>query len=48
MKRAIAIDWSGAKSGARSRIWLAEVRDGCLTRLESGRDRGRSNRACYR
>lgn len=40
MKRAIAIDWSGAKSGARSRIWLAEVRDGCLTRLESGRDRG--------
>lgn len=40
MKRVIAIDWSGAKSGARSRIWLAEVRDGCLTRLESGRDRG--------
>ena len=39
MKRVIAIDWSGAKSGARSRIWLAEVRDGCLTRLESGRDR---------
>ena len=40
MKRVIAIDWSGAKSGARSRIWLAEVRDGRLTRLESGRDRG--------
>ena len=39
MKRVLAIDWSGAKSGARSRIWLAEVRDGCLTRLESGRDR---------
>jgi diadenosine tetraphosphate (Ap4A) HIT family hydrolase len=39
MKRVIAIDWSGAKSGARSRIWLAEVRDGRLTRLESGRDR---------
>ena len=39
MKRAIAIDWSGAKAGARSKIWLAEVRDGRLTRLESGRDR---------
>ncbi|MDE0004202.1 MAG: HIT domain-containing protein [Rhodospirillaceae bacterium] len=39
MKRAIAVDWSGAKSGARSRIWLAEVRDGRLMRLESGRDR---------
>lgn len=40
MQRVIAIDWSGAKSGARSRIWLAEVRDGRLTRLEPGRDRG--------
>lgn len=39
MKRVIAVDWSGAKSGARSKIWLAEVRDGCLMRLESGRDR---------
>ena len=39
MKRVIAIDWSGAKSGARSKIWLAEVRAGRLTRLESGRDR---------
>ena len=39
MKRVIAIDWSGAKRGARSKIWLAEVRDGRLTRLESGRDR---------
>ncbi len=39
MKRVIAVDWSGAKSGARSRIWLAEVRDGTLMRLESGRDR---------
>ena len=39
MKRSIAIDWSGAKTGARSKIWLAEVRDGRLTRLESGRDR---------
>ena len=39
MKRVIAVDWSGAKSRARSKIWLAEVRDGHLTRLESGRDR---------
>ncbi|WP_419937827.1 HIT domain-containing protein [Candidatus Palauibacter sp.] len=39
MNRAIAVDWSGAKSGERSKIWLAEVRDGRLTRLESGRDR---------
>jgi len=27
--RVIAIDWSGAKSGERTKIWLAEVRDGC-------------------
>ncbi|MDE2662191.1 MAG: HIT domain-containing protein [Gemmatimonadota bacterium] len=40
MTRAIAVDWSGAKSGASSKIWLAEVRDGRLARLESGRDRG--------
>ena len=39
MKRVIAIDWSGAKAGAKSKIWLAEVRDERLTRLESGRDR---------
>ena len=39
MKRVIAVDWSGAKSGARSKIWLAEVCAGRLTRLESGRDR---------
>lgn len=39
MKRVIAVDWSGAKSGARSKIWLAEVRDRRLVRLESGRDR---------
>lgn len=39
MNRVIAVDWSGAKSGARSKIWLAEVRGGRLTRLESGRDR---------
>ena len=40
MTRVIAIDWSGAKSGASSKIWLAEVHDGRLMRLESGRDRG--------
>lgn len=39
MSRVIAVDWSGTKTGARSKIWLAEVRDGRLTRLESGRDR---------
>ena len=39
MKRVIAVDWSGAKAGARSKIWLAEVCGGRLTRLESGRDR---------
>ena len=39
MKRVIAIDWSGAMDRARSKIWLAEVRGGCLIRLESGRYR---------
>ena len=39
MKRVIAVDWSGAKAGARSKIWLAEVCGGRLTRLEAGRDR---------
>ncbi len=35
--RVLAVDWSGAKSGARKKIWLAEVVDGGMTRLESGR-----------
>lgn len=39
IRRVLAVDWSGAQRGARSKIWLAEVRDGRLTRLESGRDR---------
>lgn len=39
MKRVIAVDWSGAKVGASSRIWLAEVCGGRLIRLESGRTR---------
>ena len=38
--RIIAVDWSGAKARPGSRIWLAEARDGVLSRLESGRDRG--------
>ena len=39
MKRVIAVDWSGAKTGAQHKIWLAEVRDGRLERLQSGRNR---------
>ena len=39
MTRVIAVDWSGARTGAKSRIWLAEICSGRLTRLESGRDR---------
>jgi hypothetical protein len=35
----VAVDWSGAKSGAGRRICLAEVVDGRLQRLEGGRDR---------
>lgn len=34
MRRAIAIDWSGAKTGASRRIWLAEAHAGTVTRLE--------------
>jgi hypothetical protein len=37
--RVIAVDWSGARTGAARKIWLAEVADGRLRRLESGRDR---------
>ena len=39
MTRYVAIDWSGAKSVERSKIWYAEVQDGCLVRLEDGRNR---------
>jgi len=35
----VAVDWSGALRGARTALWLAEVRDGRLARLECGRDR---------
>ena len=37
--RYIAIDWSGARSGSASKIWLAEAHAGQLTRLEGGRSR---------
>ena len=39
MTRTIAVDWSGARARASSKIWLAEVRGGRLARLESGRGR---------
>ncbi len=35
----IAVDWSGARTGAERRIWLGEARAGRLVRLECGRDR---------
>lgn len=37
--RVIAVDWSGAKAGEQGKIWLAEVWDGRMERLESGRTR---------
>jgi len=37
--RVIAVDWSGALSGAEKHIWLAEVAGGALVRLECGRSR---------
>ncbi len=37
--RIIAIDWSGAVTGAAKKIWLAEAHDGDIVRLESGRSR---------
>ena len=37
--RVIAIDWSGAKTGARNKIVLAEAAGGTLLNLEGGRDR---------
>lgn len=39
MRRAIAIDWSGAKTGASRRIWLAEAVEGEITRLEGAMTR---------
>lgn len=37
--RIIAVDWSGARIRAAKTIWLAEVIDGQLARLENGRSR---------
>ena len=39
MPRAIAVDWSGAPTGERAKIWIAEAIDGELHTLESGRTR---------
>ena len=39
MPRAIAVDWSGATTGERAKIWIAEAVDGELETLESGRTR---------
>ncbi len=36
---AIAVDWSGARTGERAKLWLAEASGGRLLRLEAGRDR---------
>ena len=35
----IAIDWSGAVAGAKSKIWLAQADGRSITRLQCGRDR---------
>jgi hypothetical protein len=35
----VAVDWSGAKTGADSRLWVAHVRDGHLLELANGRTR---------
>lgn len=37
--RIIAVDWSGATAGADRKIWLAEVENRELVRLECGRGR---------
>jgi hypothetical protein len=37
--RAIAVDWSGARTADDRAIWLAEAVDGRLVRLEGGRGR---------
>ncbi len=37
--RVIAIDWSGALKGAAKKVWLAEVVEGRLVRVEDGRSR---------
>ena len=37
--RIMAVDWSGEAGGGRKTIWIAEVIDGRLARLENGRSR---------
>jgi hypothetical protein len=37
--RIVAVDWSGAQTGAQRKIWLAEAREGAVVRLEDGRSR---------
>jgi hypothetical protein len=37
--RVVAVDWSGAATGAAKHIWAAHVVDGTLTELRGGRDR---------
>lgn len=37
--RIVAVDWSGAVTGAERKIWLAEAEAGRLVRLEDGRTR---------
>ncbi len=38
--RIIAVDWSGRAKGPAESLWRAEVRDGNLTELRNGLDRG--------
>ncbi len=38
MPKIVAIDWSGARRGARRSIWLAEIDGDGVRRLECGRD----------
>jgi Protein of unknown function (DUF429) len=37
--RVIAVDWSGAETRVRNKLWLAECTGSTLTRLENGRSR---------
>jgi hypothetical protein len=39
MQRVLAVDWSGAATKGRQKIWIAEALDGKLETLEGGRTR---------
>jgi hypothetical protein len=39
VQRVVAIDWSGARTGAETRIWLADIDRDRFVRLECGRGR---------